>query len=222
MSLSKEKIKKDVVDQLYWDSRVDASEIKVEVENGEVKLTGKVPNYNAKGSASSDAWAIEGVREVNNQIEVEYPISIKVPTDEEIETDIITSLELNRNIDSTDIDLSVAGGIVTIEGSVDAYWKKTEVEETVSGASGVIDIINKLTIVPTENFLDKDIAEDIVGSISRNFKVNAENVDVKVKNGEVTLSGTVADWSAYRAVMDATEFTAGVTDINDNLIIESL
>jgi len=61
-----------------------------------------------------------------------------------------------------------------------------------------------------------------MGSISRNFKVNAENVDVKVQNGEVTLSGTVADWSAYRAVMDAAEFTAGVTDITDNLVIESL
>jgi osmotically-inducible protein OsmY len=220
--MSKEKIKKDIVDQIFWDSRVDASKIQVKVKDGEVVLKGEVPNYNAKSSASRDAWSIEGVRAVRNEIEVKYPVSIEIPTDDEIATNIRTSLTLNRSIDSTDIEITVAGGIVTLEGAVDAYWKKSKVEELASGVAGVIDIVNKLAIVPTENFLDKDIAEDIMGSISRNFKVNAEKVDVKVQNGEVTLSGTVADWSAYRAVMDAAEFTAGVTDITDNLVIESL
>jgi len=111
---------------------------------------------------------------------------------------------------------------VTLEGSVDAYWKKSRAESIASGISGVLDIINKSTIIPSENFIDKEIAEDIIGSVSRNFNVNAEKVDVKIENGEVTLSGSVADWTAYRAVLDAAEFTAGVVDIDDNLIIESL
>jgi osmotically-inducible protein OsmY len=222
LSVSEEQIKKDIVDQLYWDSRVDASEIEVEVTGDKVTLKGSVPNYSAKGAASADAWAISGVRDVENQIEVIYPPSVTVPTDEEIKSNIETSLELNLSLDATDIEVLVTAGIVTLQGSVDAYWKKTRTESIASGVSGVLDIINKLTIVPTENFIDKEIAEDIVGSISRNFNADAEKVDVKVEDGEVTLSGTVADWSAYRAVMDATEFTAGVVNINDNLIIESL
>ncbi|TXT54265.1 MAG: Transport-associated protein [Promethearchaeota archaeon] len=222
MQLSEEELKKNVVDQLYWDSRVDASKIKVEVKDSEITLRGEVPNYNVKGSASADAWAIEGVTAVNNLIQVKYPVSVTVPTDEEIKSSIETSLQLNWNIDSSDIEISVVGGIATLEGSVDTYWKKLKVEDITSQVSGVLDVINKLTIVPTENFIDKEIAEDIIGAISRNFKVNAEHVDVKVENGEVVLSGTVADWSVYRAVMDATELTAGVTEINDNLIIERL
>ena len=222
MSISEEKIKKDIVDQLYWDSRVDASEIEVEVDGNRVKLEGKVPNYSAKGAASADAWAINGVKQVDNFIDVEYPPSVSVPTDEEIKADIETSLELNLSLDAEGIDVSVTAGIVTLEGSVDAYWKKPRAESIASGVSGVLDIINKLTIVPSENFIDKEIAEDIIGSISRNFNVNAEKVDVKVERGKVTLSGSVADWTAYRAVMDAAEFTAGVIDIDDNLIIESL
>lgn len=222
MSVSEEKIKKDIIDQLYWDSRVDASEVDVEVDGNKVTLKGSVPNYSSKGAASADAWAISGVQEVDNQIEVEYPPAVTVPTDEEIKSNIETSLKLNLSLDATDIDVSVTAGIVTLEGSVDAYWKKSRAESIASGVSGVLDIINKLTIVPSENFIDKEIAEDIVGSISRNFNVDAEKVDVKVEDGEVTLSGSVTDWSAYRAVMDAAEFTAGVVNINDNLIIESL
>jgi len=222
MSISEEKIKKDIVDQLYWDSRVDASKVEVEVDESRVKLKGKVPNYSTKRAASADAWAINGVQEVDNFIDVEYPPSVSVPTDEEIKADIETSLELNLSLNAKDIDVSVTAGIVTLEGSVDAYWKKSRAESIASGVSGVLDIINKLTIVPSKNFIDKEIAEDIIGSISRNFNVNAEKVDVKVQNGDVTLSGSVADWTAYRAAMDAAEFTAGVVDIDDNLIIEIL
>jgi osmotically-inducible protein OsmY len=222
MSQTDEEIKKDVVDQLYWDSRVDASEVNVKVDDGKVMLEGSVPSYTAKGAASSDAWTINGVNIVENDLEVKYPETVTVPSDEEIKTDVETSLSLNINIDISDINISVTAGIVTLEGTVDAYWKKTRAESIASGISGVLDVINKLTIVPTKNFVDKDIAEDLVSSISRNYRVSIDEVDVKVENGIVTLTGTVPDWDAYRAVLDATEFTAGVIDIEDNLIIENL
>ena len=43
MTPTDEDIKKDVVDELDWDSRIDASDIFVEVENGEVLLSGTAP-----------------------------------------------------------------------------------------------------------------------------------------------------------------------------------
>ncbi|TFF88455.1 MAG: BON domain-containing protein [Promethearchaeota archaeon] len=222
MAQTDEEIKKDVVDQLYWDSRVDASKIHVKVNDGKVILDGEVPSYSAKGSASSDAWTISGVNIVENELDVEYPETLTLPTDEEIKNNVETSLSLNINIDTSDIDISVTAGIVTLEGSVDAYWKKTRAESIASGVNGVLDVINKLTIVPTKNFIDKDISEDIVKSISRNYRVSIDDVDVKVENGVVTLTGTVPDWDAYRAVIDSAEFTAGIIDIEDHLIIENL
>lgn len=221
-AVTDEKIKKDVVDQLYWDSRVDASEIDIEVDDGKVILKGEVPDYGSKASASSDAWTIEGVTAVENDIQVNYPSAMTVPTDEDLASNIRTSLELDADIDATDIDISVTGGIVTLEGAVDTYWKKERVEDVASNAEGLVDLVNKISIVPTEDFLDKNIAEEIVGSISRNFNVDEEEIDVIVKDGEVTLSGKVDDWNAYRAVLDAAEFTPGVTDVKDHLIIESL
>ena len=221
MGSSKEKIKKEVVEQLYWDSRVDASQIEVEVEGGRVILKGVVPNYHAKNAASSDTWTISGVKEVDNQIEVKYPASVTVPTDEQIESDIEKALEINLNIEAEDIDITATAGIVNLEGTVDAYWKKTRAEKIASEVSGVLDIENKLKIVPTKS-QDKAIAEEIISSLERNVKVNAENVDVKVKGGIVTLSGTVLGRSAYRAVLNTAEFTEGVVGINDNLLIENM
>lgn len=220
MGPSKEKIKKEVVEQLYWDSRVEASEIEVEVRGNTVILKGVIPSYNAKNAASSDAWAINGVKEVDNQIEVKYPPSVTAPTDEQIESDIEKTLEINLDIDSKDIDVGAAAGIVQLDGTVDAYWKKTRAETIASGITGVLDIENNLKVVPTKSH-DKKIAKEIIASLKRNVRVDADNVDVKVEGGKVTLSGTVFGRSAYRAVLNAAKFTSGVVEIEDNLIIEN-
>ncbi|TFF85228.1 BON domain-containing protein, partial [Candidatus Heimdallarchaeota archaeon] len=38
-----EEIKKKLTDQLYWDTRVDASDIDIDVNGSSVTLSGKVP-----------------------------------------------------------------------------------------------------------------------------------------------------------------------------------
>jgi hyperosmotically inducible protein len=55
MARTEEQIKRDVVDQLYWDNRVDASDVTVEVSNGTVTLRGTVPTYFASTAALNDA-----------------------------------------------------------------------------------------------------------------------------------------------------------------------
>lgn len=222
MSRLSEDIKKDVVDQLYWDDRINASKVNIDVsEDGKVSLNGTVPHYRARDAAEQDAWSVAGVSSVENNLSVEFPETFTVPTDEDIKSNVETSLLLNDDIDSSEIDVSVVGGVVTLEGEIDAYWKKIKAENLTSETSGVISVRNKLSIVPTESVVDESIADSITSSIDRSFEVSVDDVTVKVKNGVVTLLGTVPDWNAYDAAMDAARYTAGVTDIKDELIIES-
>jgi hyperosmotically inducible protein len=62
-----EAIKRDLIDELYWDYRVDAFNVKAEVSDGRVELTGSVPSYSARHAAVTAAWGIDGVREVINR-----------------------------------------------------------------------------------------------------------------------------------------------------------
>ena len=45
MAQTDQQIKKNIVDQLYWDYRVDAAEVQVQVYGGEVTLTGQASGY---------------------------------------------------------------------------------------------------------------------------------------------------------------------------------
>jgi osmotically-inducible protein OsmY len=51
--------------------------------------------------------------------------------------------------------------------------------------------------------------------------VYVEDVNVKVENGNVTLSGTVEDWQAKLAAYNAALYTAGVKEVNDNIQVQT-
>ena len=217
---SSEEIKKDTVDQFYWDSRINASNIKVEVYDGKVILTGKVPSYTAKLAAETDTLAIPGVSSVVNNLDIQYSPGIKLPTDVELQSNIMNNLVWNPNIDSTNINVSANKGIVTLEGSVDSYWQKILAEELASDMAGVLSIVNKLTVVPSENIIDSSIAKAIVTCFDRNPNINIDSIDVEVEEGIVTLSGTVPNWIAYYDALSSARCTVGVVNVINSLNIE--
>ena len=124
------------------------------------------------------------------------------------------------NFDIQDITVGVEEGVVTLDGSVDAYWKKMDVERMVSEIRGVSQIVNRLAIVPTEVASDEQIAGKIVSALQRNRNVKADNVTAEVKKGVVTLSGLVDDWMAYYASQSVAENTKGVVDVVNRLSVK--
>jgi osmotically-inducible protein OsmY len=219
MQSTDQKVKKDIVKQLCWDARVDASDVKVEVSGGVVILFGTVPTYMARRAAESDAWTVPGTNSVSNQIAVAPPDGDEQPSDRKIEKNVKAVLGSNSSIDASDLAASVAGGMVALEGRVDEYWKTLLAEELACGVRGVSGVTNKLTVVPRENLTDRTIAEEIVAAMERNASVNPEHVTVRVDDGTVTLSGAVPDRDAYRAAQEAAMYTPGVMHVKNYLTI---
>jgi hypothetical protein len=68
---SDERIREDVVSRLTDDGRVDASDIDVQVQNGEVTLAGAVESRRMRRAAEECVEDLPGVRDVHNQLRVE-------------------------------------------------------------------------------------------------------------------------------------------------------
>ena len=73
------RVYEDVCQHLTDDDRIDASEIEVNVQGGEVTLTGKVRSRQAKRRATYVIEDISGVRDVHNNIRVEDDQTSSVP-----------------------------------------------------------------------------------------------------------------------------------------------
>ncbi len=70
---SDERVKEEVCDILTRDHDVDASDIEVQVHNGEVTLSGMVSDRNQKRRAEDVIERMSGVKEIHNQIRVQAP-----------------------------------------------------------------------------------------------------------------------------------------------------
>lgn len=69
-----ERIREDVCDRLSWDDEVDATDITVRVENGEVTLEGSVETRHMKRLAEDIAEGVSGVTDVHNTVRVKKAI----------------------------------------------------------------------------------------------------------------------------------------------------
>jgi hypothetical protein len=67
---SDERIREDISERLYADHHVDASEITITVESGEVTLSGSVETRRMKHRAEDIADAVAGVNDVHNHLKV--------------------------------------------------------------------------------------------------------------------------------------------------------
>ena len=67
---SDERVREDICERMARHGDLDASDIEIRVVNGEVTLTGSVPDRHAKRLAEDLAEDVWGVRDVQNQIRV--------------------------------------------------------------------------------------------------------------------------------------------------------
>lgn len=210
-----EQMEKNIINCLYWDPRVDASGIDVEVVNRKAKIKGAVANHSTCETVEKIVSATPGVLWVANKLAVRQPSDSWLSSDDEIEQKVERFLWADPNIDLSNIDVSVREGLVSLEGSVDVYWKKVLAEE-IADIRGVSGTINKLSVVPPGSSFDQVIAEDIMSAIGRIVGKHVESVNVKVDHGKVTLAGSVPSWQEHRAVRKAAVCTAGVIELNSD------
>ena len=82
----------DVLEELKWDSRVDETEVGVQVARGVVTLTGTVTSWAKRVAAQEAARRVIGVLDVANDIKVKVPGGL-ARTDTEIAQAVRQALE---------------------------------------------------------------------------------------------------------------------------------
>jgi osmotically-inducible protein OsmY len=194
----------------------------VTVDEGKVMMTGDVPRYSDVLAAREAAWRMEGVVNVADQLRVRYP---EIPPGAQRDTDIKARasdiLKWEPFLDENSMVLSVMDGVATLEGTVDAYWKKSLAENRLAGVIGIRGIENKLAVAPTRKLSDEAVAKDVVAAMDRDVLVNPEDVTVKVTDGHVKLTGSVPSRVAKDSAYRSAALTYGVLDVENQLRVSA-
>jgi len=143
----------------------------------------------------------------------------KAMYDGTLQQDIIDELDFEPSIDAAHIGVTVDKGVVTLTGHVPTYAQKMTVEEVVRRVKGVKGIAQEIEVRPagSHRTADDEIAKRALNVIKWNTTIPEGNLQVKVQNGWVTLTGHV-EWQYQKiAVGDAARDLAGVIGVSNSI-----
>lgn len=208
----------DVLEELQWDSRVDEKEVGVQVAGGVVTLTGTVTSWAKRMAAQEAAHRVIGVLDVANDIKVKA-LGGLAPNDTEIAQAVRRALEWDVFVPEEKITSTVTDGWVTLEGTVERWSQRDDAERAVRNLTGVKSVVNKITVTPPKP-VTEGVQKAIEQALERRAEREARRIRVDVRDGTVTLTGSVHSWAERKSVLAAARFTPGVRSVEDHLRTE--
>jgi osmotically-inducible protein OsmY len=208
-----------VVDELEWDTDLDASHITVSVKEGIVTLTGYVSSYIHKKNAERAAKRVKGVQAVVDDIELKLPGS-GYRTDLEITETALSMLRYNALIPKDKIKLVVDNGWITLDGEVDWQSQKIAAENALKYMVGIKGITNNVIVKPAIRV--SEIKSRIQSALTRNAQLDANQITVSTVDSTIILGGYVRSLAEKDQAEKAAWSAPGVSKIENNIVCRYL
>jgi osmotically-inducible protein OsmY len=143
-------------------------------------------------------------------------------TNEELQRDVQNAIKWEPQLHAAEIGVTVKDGIVTLMGTVDAYYKKNEAENAAKNVDGVRAVVEEIEVRYSNSAKsDGDIANDVLKALIDSWNVPQEKIQVKVEKGWVTLDGQVT-WNYQKeAAEKSIGHLAGVKGLTNHIKIKA-
>lgn len=141
-------------------------------------------------------------------------------TDDDLRRDVAAELYWDPQVGSPAIEVSAAGGMVTLRGTVASLRHKRAAGNAAARVRGVTGVANDLRVqIPDRDRRDD---EDLCGDVLEALMLEASvpmTVDAQARDGFVTLTGTV-EWHYQREVAESrTAAVPGVAGIGNAIAL---
>ena len=211
MKLDKE-LQQQVMDELAWEPSIDAAEIGASVDSGVVMLSGTVRSFPEKWAAERAAERVKGVRAVADEIVVKLPGAFQ-RDDTDIARAALNTLEWNASLPHGRLKVVVQNGWITLDGTVERFFQKSEAERVVRNLLGARGVINRIAVKPVIS--PADVRNQIARALERTAEVDAKRISVEIQGTKVVLRGAVKSWLEREAAERAAWAAPGVASVEN-------
>jgi osmotically-inducible protein OsmY len=209
-----DELRREVEEELELEPSIDHRQIAIAVKDGIATLAGEVRSYSEKWKAERAVERIAGIRGIANEIEVRLTSE---RSDVDIARTAVNILDWNTLVPSDRIKVEVRKGWVTLTGEVNYDFERRAAEHAVRDLWGVRGVSNLITIRP--RVAPTDVKKEIQRTFQRDAVLDAQNVTVEVKDGEVTLLGSVRSWAERHEAERAALRAPGVTSVKNYITV---
>ena len=118
-------------------------------------------------------------------------------SDYQLQHDVLDELVWQPSLDASQIGVTAKNGVVTLTGSVPQYVDKIEAERIAKSIAGVKAVADEIDVRLIGTINDTDIANAALYTLRWHSWIPNERIKVTVRDGWITLEGTV-DWQYQR------------------------
>jgi osmotically-inducible protein OsmY len=135
-----------VIANLDRDPRIPESlEIAVAADDGLVTLRGTVESFSQRRAAAQDAKKVDGVYDVDNELNVSLTGANR-RDDDEIRGAALQGLIWDVDVPSDFVDVKVHDGWVTLKGNVSYQFESDAAYDDVASLYGVLGVTNEIVV----------------------------------------------------------------------------
>ncbi|MBD9483416.1 BON domain-containing protein [Pseudomonas sp. PDM14] len=213
-------------------------DIGVDVENGTARLTGKVETQVEKDLAEQVALSIEGVDEVDNQLQLDAALKPRESgkkldfaqrfDDASLTATVKSKLLWNSSTEALDIAVKTEHGVVTLSGQAGSAAAKELAGQLAQNTNGVQRVNNLLSISSAGGTLERAQAEandasaaisdawitsKVKSSLFYNRRLDGLDISVATDGGTVSLTGTVPSSTEKLLAVETAQNIRGVREV---------
>jgi osmotically-inducible protein OsmY len=209
-------LQSDVIAELSWEPSIRSEEIGVEVKGGVVTLAGHVGTYSEKLDAERAAMRVVGVKALAVEIDVRLEGS-NVRTDGDIARTVENVLQWSTYLTKDSVKIKVESGWVTLSGEVNWEYQRKAAVDAVRYLMGVKGVSDRIAINPTVSA--PLVKADIEAALKRRAQKDSNSILVSVNGSDVTLSGSVHNWSERELITYTAWGAPGVRSVINNTTV---
>jgi len=143
-------------------------------------------------------------------------------TDSQLQRDVMKELEWEPRVDHAHIGVATKEGVVTLTGEVPSYGAKHEAAKAARRVYGVTAVADELQVdlLGVHERTDTDIAGAAVLALKTNYSVPEDLIKLTVRQGWITLDGTV-EWEYQKtAAASSVRYLTGVKGLTNQIKIK--
>lgn len=142
-------------------------------------------------------------------------------SDAKLQKDVIDEIQGRPNLFGLEIGVAAKAGVITLTGNVPTYGQKLAAEDAAKAVHGVMAVANDTEVRLSDGATrtDTELAHAALDALTWNIEVPHERIKLAVKDGWITLEGTV-DWQFQRRAAErAVRVLTGVKGVIDRITL---
>lgn len=201
-------------------------EIKTDVENGVVKLTGTVADEFHKALAEETVANLAGVTKVDSSKLLTKAEVATANADEWIGRKVKLALLFHRNVSVRTTDIAVKDGVVTLTGEASSLAQKELTAEYANDVEGVKSVKNAMTVTATpepteqtagEKIDDASVTAQVKTALWTHRSTSALKTKIVTRDGKVTVTGIAKNDAEKSLVSKLVSDIRGVVSVDNQM-----